>query len=1261
MSTLLAPTVTGDARCRAVQKALRGIEASRAAHASKSVRSTASSRRTANARASRALRTSAALSTSSSLTAADGGSLSGIVTSDQGAAPLAGICVYIDNGTGSTTAADGTYTFTGLATGSYRVHFFDCRPDGVYVAEWYNNASYQNATLVSVTAGQAVTGINAGLALGGAIAGTVVSDTDHAAIADVCVFASNTDFGVGTRPDGTYRLSGIPAGTTTVHFFPCPNTTDSRATQHVGEWYDNVATQQMATPVTVTAGATVGSINASLSTGSTLTGTVTDRASLAPLAGECVNAFTNNGSWTYAYGTTRADGTYTLVLPAGSYVVSFSDCNDLDGYDYLDQYWQDTPSYSAATLVVVPTGGGTASGINAALDRGGRITGTVSNGTAPVANVCVDAYVDGATAQNQYLYASYSYTQPDGTYVMRGVRPGTYIVVFDDCGSGPQQSRAYVSQYYGGTRVLADATRVTVAVNTATAGVNATLVLGGRITGTARDQHSGSAIADICLDAQPRAAQTDPYIYDYSYDQSATDGSFVLGALAGGDYVVEAYDCTYPERYEYQAYDGKTYQDATLINVRLGQSATPITVNMRAYAVGTGSINGRVTVSDGTPVQGAYVQTCTTGGRCSTATTNSTGDYTLTGLVDQEYVVTAYPPSRGLNTGSTRVTVNNGSTGPVQIIVLTAPVPPPSGTTVGTSAPGTTPVVVVGSPSPVTVDAPLCTGGGAVTFVVTSLTTGQTYTGSLTETPAGSGSYSGDIVVPFTGMSDVAITQAGCPDASKIKFNLYVDPSGYVRDQNGAVLPGATVTLYRATGAAGPFTAVPDGSSVMDPGNRTNPDTTDSAGHFGWNVIAGYYKVRATKSGCRSATDRTTSFVESRVYEIPPAVTNVELVLDCGPIQPTYVSVVPERLLDTRAGTSASPIGYVGSKPAAEETVQLQVTGVGSTNLPSNAKAVVLNVTGVDPTASGFVTVWPCGSPMPNASNLNLLAGVNRPNLVVTKVGTGGKVCIYTRRGTHLLADVSGYFPAPSEYVPVLPERLLDTRPGTGQIGYTGDKPAPEATVRLKVTGRGTSALPADASSVVLNVTGTEATASGFVTVWPCGSPMPNASNLNLVSGGTRPNLVVTKVGTNGEVCLFTRRGTHLLADVTGYFPATTDYVSVNPQRLLDTRSGVGYTGVKPDALQTVQLQVTGGSSPVPAGMGTAVLNVTGTEATANGFVTVWPCDQPMPNASNLNLREGETAPNLVISKIDGAGKVCLFTRSGTHLLVDVAGYLPAG
>ena len=73
-----------------------------------------------------------------------------------------------------------------------------------------------------------------------------------------------------------------------------------------------------------------------------------------------------------------------------------------------------------------------------------------------------------------------------------------------------------------------------------------------------------------------------------------------------------------------------------------------------------------------------------------------------------------------------------------------------------------------------------------------------------------------------------------------------------------------------------------------------------------------------------------------------------------------FRAVQPERLLDTREGAQ---VGYSGAKPAADQVVELQVTAVGASQLDADTAAVVLNVTGTEADAPGYVTVWPCGAP----------------------------------------------------------------------------------------------------------------------------------------------------------------------------------------------------------------------------------------------------------------------------------------------------------
>jgi hypothetical protein len=236
------------------------------------------------------------------------------------------------------------------------------------------------------------------------------------------------------------------------------------------------------------------------------------------------------------------------------------------------------------------------------------------------------------------------------------------------------------------------------------------------------------------------------------------------------------------------------------------------------------------------------------------------------------------------------------------------------------------------------------------------------------------------------------------------------------------------------------------------------------------------------------------------------------------------------------------------------------------------------------------------------------------------------------------------------------PARLLDTRSG---IGYTGSKPTPGQTIDLQVSGRG--GVPASgANAVVLNITMTEASDAGFVTVWGDGT-QPGTSNLNITGeGSTIPNLVLAPIGVDGKVRIFTSGGGHLIADAVTWFGAAGPYSPVTPDRLLDTRSGgtVGYTGAKPAANAIVDVQVTGraGITATPGQL--VVLNVTAVDATDAGYLSVWgPGGQPL--TSNVNIASpGLTVPNLVVIPVGADGKVHIFTNAGAHLLADVFGTL---
>ena len=248
--------------------------------------------------------------------------------------------------------------------------------------------------------------------------------------------------------------------------------------------------------------------------------------------------------------------------------------------------------------------------------------------------------------------------------------------------------------------------------------------------------------------------------------------------------------------------------------------------------------------------------------------------------------------------------------------------------------------------------------------------------------------------------------------------------------------------------------------------------------------------------------------------------TDVDLIIDvAGSVGPGgelgFVGQTPLRLIDTREK----------ARPAAGAVTTIAVPGKG-------VKAASLNVTVVDPSAAGFVTVWPCGSERPTASTLNFEAGQIVANSTTIGVGASSTVCVWANVATHVVVDLGGTWQLVSKGLPapLNPTRLLDTRQG-------GKGRLPGATMKpVQVVGGN---VPTGATGALLTVTVTAPADNGYLTVYPCGSELPLVSNLNFVAGRTVSNLVTVGLGTvglgTGQVCVYSNVAVHLVVDLTGY------------------------------------------------------------------------------------------------------------------------------
>ncbi|MDQ6713502.1 MAG: hypothetical protein M3Z28_10005, partial [Candidatus Dormibacteraeota bacterium] len=382
-----------------------------------------------------------------------------------------------------------------------------------------------------------------------------------------------------------------------------------------------------------------------------------------------------------------------------------------------------------------------------------------------------------------------------------------------------------------------------------------------------------------------------------------------------------------------------------------------------------------------------------------------------------------------------------------------------------------------------------------------------------------------------------------------------------------------------------------------------------------------------------------------------------------------FVPLPPTRILDTRVGNGA-PIGAVG--PGG--TLTVQVSGRGG--IPATiVSAVVLNVTVTNTTVNGgYLIVYPTEDPRPLASNLNWMRGQTVPNLLEVGLGYSGQLNVFNGTGSaDVIFDVAGYVPAitgtPARdglYNPVVPSRLLDTRTGNGgALAPLG----PGAFLNLQVTGRG--GVPATGvSAVALNVTVTNPTSDSYLTIYPAGTALPLASNLNFPAGATVPNRVVVKLGVGGQISIFNGYGaTNVVVDVNGWFtdgsnPSATGgtFTGVTPVRILDTRVGTGGFRAPLGAGQSLALQVAGfGGVPTMTDQVVAtavVVNVTVTDTTSGSYLTIYPSGAALPLASDLNWPAGATVPNLALVKLGADGKIVIYNGYGSvDVIVDVVGW----
>ena len=407
----------------------------------------------------------------------------------------------------------------------------------------------------------------------------------------------------------------------------------------------------LAAPATAAAPTTTGAI-----TGKVLSDPTATTPS-APLVGIEVDLYlkTSDGCgefyWDYQETVeTMAGGAYSFgSLAPGDYRIGYN-----GDRDHLDEYYDDATDLDAATTVAV--GAASVAVKDAKLASRGTITGNVSPASAGSAGISgVDVtlyeYFDGdEDFPGGWGPIDSTTTNTSGNYSLTGILPGTYRVGFSGQAS-------YASEFHRNAVTVETATDVQVTLNSAPITVDADLAPARHVTGTV----TSTAIPPLLgiIGGTPAvnlpgitvsATRVGTSQYDVSETETAANGTYDLGGLSSGQYVIRFSDPTGKWRTEYHA-DVTTEAAATPVDTSAAQSTALGTTALITGSHLTGSVGATGTNAPGLAdvYVTAYRNVGTTNAPewevATEATTGSNGTYDLGGLAAGTYRVGFEPTS----------------------------------------------------------------------------------------------------------------------------------------------------------------------------------------------------------------------------------------------------------------------------------------------------------------------------------------------------------------------------------------------------------------------------------------------------------------------------------------------------------------------------------------------------------------------------------------------------------------------------------------
>jgi len=333
--------------------------------------------------------------------------------------------------------------------------------------------------------------------------------------------------------------------------------------------------------------------------------------------------------------------------------------------------------------------------------------------------------------------------------------------------------------------------------------------------------------------------------------------------------------------------------------------------------------------------------------------------------------------------------------------------------------------------------------------------------------------------------------------------------------------------------------------------------------------------------------------------------------------------------------------------------------------IPATAQAYSLNVTVVPNGPLGYLSLWPTGQAQPGVSTLNSWGGTVVANAAIVPAGTSGAVSVFVSNPSDVILDINGYFDSTgsansASFYPVTPCRVADTRNAAGQFGgptmtsgQTRNFPIPQSPCGV----------PSIASAYAMNVTVVPNGPLGFLTTWPTGQALPNASTLNSWTGKVLANAALVPAGTNEAISVFASNPTDVILDINGYFgqpgqAGGLSFFPVTPCRVADTRNASGpFGGPEMAGGTTRSFAIPASNCNVPSTAAAYSVNVTVVPDGPLGYLSAWPAGASQPNVSTLNSWDGSVAANAAIIPAGTNAAIDVFVTSNTNVILDINGY----